>query len=166
MKIDISKFDDGLNHLKMVVPARGMSLMKHGHIIGDIKLDAHFDKRLHDLNFKARVSASALLVCDRCLKSFEKSVASGFELYFTAKLSDSESLGIRYFNPNDPVIDLREEIHSALVLTLPIKTLCVPDCKGLCPVCGANRNDEDCGCVTEFHDNRWEKLKEIQFNRS
>lgn len=165
MKIDISKFDDGLNHLEMVLPARGINLMRHGHIITDIKLNASFDKRQHDLSLKAKVSASALLICDRCLKKFEKTVSSGFEVYFTTKLSDSESSGIRYFNPSDPIIDLREEIHSALVLVLPIKTLCVPDCKGLCPVCGANRNDEDCSCVPKLHDNRWEKLKEIQFSR-
>ena len=166
MKINISKFDDGLNHLEMVMPARGINLMKHGHIVSDIKLNADFDKRQHDLNLRAKVSASALLICDRCLKKFEKTISSGFEVYFTTKLSNSESSGIRYFNPSNPIIDLREEIHSALVLTLPIKTLCLPDCKGLCPVCGVNRNDEDCSCVPELRDNRWEKLKETEFNRS
>jgi uncharacterized protein len=32
---------------------------------------------------------------------------------------------------------------------LPMKPLCRPDCKGLCPQCGLNLNDEACSCAPD-----------------
>ncbi len=42
----------------------------------------------------------------------------------------------------NPVVDLGERIVEAIILEIPQKVLCRPDCKGLCPYCGANLNDE------------------------
>ncbi|MFO7841307.1 MAG: DUF177 domain-containing protein, partial [Fidelibacterota bacterium] len=42
------------------------------------------------------------------------------------------------------------------------KKLCSPDCKGLCPICGANLNHMNCSCKTENYDPRWDKLKELK----
>jgi uncharacterized protein len=43
-------------------------------------------------------------------------------------------------------------------LSLPVKTLCKPDCKGLCPRCGENRNSQACHCDEGPNDPRWEAL--------
>jgi uncharacterized protein len=43
------------------------------------------------------------------------------------------------------------------VLELPMAPLCRDDCAGLCPQCGANRNEGDCGCVAP-RDPRWANL--------
>jgi uncharacterized protein len=42
-------------------------------------------------------------------------------------------------------LDLFEDARQAVGLAEPMKTLCRPDCKGLCPVCQGNRNEKDCG---------------------
>ena len=47
---------------------------------------------------------------------------------------------------NPIVIDLQQTAYDALVLEIPIKILCREDCRGLCPSCGKNLNDGDCGC--------------------
>jgi uncharacterized protein len=44
-----------------------------------------------------------------------------------------------------PVIDALEEVRQSLVLAVPTQPYCREDCKGLCPQCGANRNEKDCG---------------------
>jgi uncharacterized protein len=49
---------------------------------------------------------------------------------------------------------LREQV----LLSLPARTLCQPDCKGLCPRCGVNRNETACSCDTGPSDPRWEAL--------
>jgi len=41
-------------------------------------------------------------------------------------------------------LDLTEEVRQSIALAQPMKTVCRPDCKGLCPVCGKNRNAVDC----------------------
>jgi len=49
-----------------------------------------------------------------------------------------------------------------VILSVPMKPLCKEDCKGLCPVCGANLNYEDCGHTQEKVDPRLLKLKELK----
>jgi len=46
-------------------------------------------------------------------------------------------------------------------LALPMKPLCREDCKGLCPVCGINRNRETCTCQSEWVDPRLEPLRHL-----
>ena len=45
-----------------------------------------------------------------------------------------------------PTLDATEEVRQALHLALPGHVRCRPDCKGLCPKCGADRNESSCGC--------------------
>ena len=54
----------------------------------------------------------------------------------------------------DGEIDLGELIHEQFYLTLPMKPLCREDCKGLCPVCGANWNQTTCACERRWEDPR------------
>ena len=60
----------------------------------------------------------------------------------------------------DEKIDLGEVVREQLYLALPMKPLCQEDCKGLCPVCGVNRNRETCTCQQEWVDPRMAALKE------
>ena len=57
----------------------------------------------------------------------------------------------------DDDIDLGPLVRDAIVLELPMAPLCREDCAGLCPQCGANRNEGDCGCVAP-RDPRWANL--------
>lgn len=58
-------------------------------------------------------------------------------------------------------LDLGEVARADLLLELPSKFLCSPDCKGLCPQCGANLNFESCTCITQPMDPRLEILKTL-----
>jgi uncharacterized protein len=44
-----------------------------------------------------------------------------------------------------PDLDLGPLLSEAFALEIPYTTLCKADCRGLCPVCGASRNQQDCG---------------------
>jgi len=57
----------------------------------------------------------------------------------------------------DDTLDLAPLVRDALVLELPMAPLCREDCAGLCPQCGANRNEGACGCVAPG-DPRWANL--------
>jgi uncharacterized protein len=58
-------------------------------------------------------------------------------------------------------IDLNVLVNDAVILNLPIKHLCSPECRGLCPYCGANLNRGDCGCRVEEIDPRLEVLRKL-----
>ena len=57
----------------------------------------------------------------------------------------------------DDTVDLGPLVRDAIVLELPMAPLCREDCRGLCPQCGADRNESECGCVAPV-DPRWANL--------
>jgi uncharacterized protein len=92
-----------------------------------------------DAGFKARVP----LECARCLESFPLQISTQFEEIFTFEnrpLSEDELI-----IPEDRNIDFVSYVRDYLLLEVPIRPLCKPDCKGLCEVCGENRNLKECG---------------------
>lgn len=62
---------------------------------------------------------------------------------------------------NGEYIDLTETIRENLILSEPMKVLCRPDCKGLCPQCGKNLNEGPCSCPTDRIDPRLEVLGDL-----
>ncbi len=64
------------------------------------------------------------------------------------------------------VLDLSEVIRQGLLLVDPRQTLCRPDCAGLCPRCGGNRNLGECNCDEGLRDPRWAALQTLLSNPS
>jgi uncharacterized protein len=56
-------------------------------------------------------------------------------------------------------------IREQMILALPTRPLCQEDCRGLCPRCGANLNERDCGCNLETGDARLAVLRSIKVRR-
>jgi uncharacterized protein len=91
-------------------------------------------------------------VCDRCLFDFEQSLRAEFELWYViggAAAGEEEALSI---GVEDRYVALDEDVRENLILSVPMKTLCSDDCMGICPACGANRNEADCGHEEEIED--------------
>ncbi len=81
--------------------------------------------------------------CDRCRVPVEVSVELKEQFILFPKESDPD---MDYVYSGD-AIELDPFVREAIVLNIPQKILCDEECKGLCPVCGRNRNDVDCGCM-------------------
>lgn len=115
-----------------------------------------------------KVTARVRVECDRCLKPIEIPIDSSFKLeYVTAGEYEShedaelslEDLDKTVFDGES--IDVDQLVTEELLLAVPDHRLCQPDCKGICPVCGKNRNAVDCGCETTEVDPRWAGLKNL-----
>ena len=115
-----------------------------------------------------RVVGRIQLECDRCLKPVELPVDSKFKLeYVTANEYQSlqagdlteEELDLAVFDGE--AIDLDALVLEELLLAAPDHLVCEEACKGMCPVCGVNRNVADCTCETTETDPRWAGLKEL-----
>jgi uncharacterized protein len=74
-----------------------------------------------------------------------------------------EELAVSFYREDR--IDLSQMMVEQIVLALPMKPLCGPDCQGLCPHCGTNRNVESCACAPEDIDPRWEALKALKVRK-
>ena len=77
---------------------------------------------------------------------------------------DDEELRSPYVDGDE--LDLSAWVHDSLMLALPIQLLCRPDCRGLCPVCGASLNDADPNVHQHESDPdpRWAKLRELRLD--
>ncbi len=118
------------------------------------------------LEIRGPLVARARLKCGRCLKEFEAPVETEFRVF--AEPPDSrdprgnkevreDDLGIVYHDGQS--VDLTEDIRQVLVIEVPWHPVCRPDCQGLCPRCGADRNEEDaCTCPRDRVDPRWQAL--------
>jgi uncharacterized protein len=92
---------------------------------------------------QADFSGDIALECVRCLNEFERRLDWEMtELYAFSEKSVSDSGLIL---PEDAHIDLQPLIREYALLEIPINPICKPDCKGLCPVCGEDLNQVDCG---------------------
>ncbi len=65
-------------------------------------------------------------------------------------------------DPGVKEVDLLERLHDALVLEMPLRIYCKPDCLGLCPRCGEDRNRVACSCADQVDDPRWEVLAQLK----
>lgn len=118
---------------------------------------------------KGSVKTSIQLPCSRCLEHFEFPVQSEFSVTFIPEEVDSrqsekelqpEDLETEFYDGE--TIDIDKIVQSNVLLGLPIKPLCGDECRGLCPVCGTNKNLASCTCPTdEPGDPRLAKLKDF-----
>lgn len=99
-------------------------------------------------------------LCGRCLVDFEQRLRADFtDLYaFSPKLASESGLVL----PETGQLDLAPSIREELLLSIPINPVCRSDCKGLCPVCGENRNLVQCDHGQEVIDPRLELLKSLK----
>lgn len=108
---------------------------------------------------QANFSAETTLTCARCLTDFESELDWSFtELYAFDKRSITDS-GLLL--PEDAHLDLALLLREYALLEIPINPLCKPNCKGLCPECGQNLNEKDCGHRPAESDSPFAKLKDL-----
>ena len=87
------------------------------------------------------------LCCDRCLKPFSQEMRVPVEALLAEHLEDEENDEIILLE--DGEVDLEDVFTTAVVLAMDSKHVCSEDCKGLCPGCGVNLNEEPCRCRKE-----------------
>ena len=110
------------------------------------------------LNAEAEVFIS--LNCARCNRPAELTKTIGIECTVAGSETDAgENDDI--IIAGDSKLDLDELILSSVILETDTVILCKPDCKGLCPKCGADLNEGDCNCPQKDIDPRLEKLKKL-----
>ena len=59
-------------------------------------------------------------------------------------------------------LELNDVLREQVLLALPMQRVCREDCKGICPECGQNRNQNECHCQTVSADDRWAALKQLK----
>ncbi len=126
---------------------------------------------VNDIRLVGSLNAKLEVPCARCLETVTHSVSREFDLLYRPQgvdrkgdevsISEAET-EIGYYQGDGLLLEdvLREQV----LLSTPVKTICREDCRGLCPHCGRNLNQEQCSCEQHPSDPRWDALNEIKKN--
>jgi uncharacterized protein len=142
---------------------RGFELREGPRVTGRV------DRTGADMRVRGEIQAELVAPCDRCATEIALPLTLPFDLFYTpreaagAKEAGEVELHERDLDfatfENDE-INLDDLVLEQIELGLPSRMLCREDCKGLCPQCGADRNEETCGCESP-RDPRWQALAEF-----
>jgi len=152
----------------------GMELTQQGPMTAEGRADLIEEHRgpkdiVSDIRVRAAYSGRFAVPCARCLEPVEHPLQGEFDLIYRPfgiedgsgehSIGDSET-EIGYYQKDGLLLEdvLREQV----ILSLPAKTLCRTDCKGLCPRCGQNLNSGSCSCDTAPSDPRWTALSDLR----
>lgn len=115
----------------------------------------------------AQLRTTIPLTCGWCLESFELPLDLAVEEEYFPQIDIYSGLPVDIPVDTEPflidkhhILDISEAVRQAVVLTLPIGPRCRDDCRGLCPVCGVNRNEQECACDRQA-DARWASLGQL-----
>ena len=139
---------DGLEVTSSHVPRNGV-----------VEIDVRLESVNDGIVVTGTVRAPWTGECRRCLRTVE----SGLEAKVLEIFEDHPVEGETSQLDHDQ-IDLEPMAREAVLLELPMAPLCMEDCAGLCPECGADRNADDCGHALTGGDDRWAALDQIRFD--
>ena len=114
------------------------------------------------LVLEAKVSGQLKTACARCLVELTLPLSFDFSetLVQEGAQEDKDVDSVIIFEGTE--IDVGEIVANNILLNISSKYLCSDGCRGLCPKCGKNLNEETCDCDFFEIDPRWEKLKNFK----
>ena len=189
MRVNIDEIKEGGLRRTWDLPRERVDAMVQdgtsGHrAAGPLTLDVHLKKAGRRVLLAAQGTAQVVAPCGRCLQPAAATLPLDFELTFvpeqdapgvkSARGGDEQDDAVDEpsgsFSPNladeetysGKELDLEPVLREQLILALPPYPVCQEGCKGLCPVCGANLNERECGCDRKVPDPRWAGLDKFR----
>jgi len=123
-----------------------------------------------EVRIKGSLKGGMVAECDRCLAEVQFPIETAIDLFYRpasdlerdeneeVEIDDGEA-EIAFYGGKG--IELEQLIAEQVLLLLPMQVVCDEACKGICPVCGGNRNQTECKCQIAPADDRWSALKDL-----
>ena len=134
------------------------------------KVCGRIDRSGAEVDLRGEISAEVGVECDRCLKPIAVEVETSFDVRYLPASEyrrgenhelKADDLSLALFDGE--AIDIDQLVREQILLALPLRRLCRSDCRGLCPICGIDRNASTCQCAIREPDPRWSALKDMRF---
>ncbi|WP_027369663.1 YceD family protein [Desulfovermiculus halophilus] len=140
----------------------------NAEIVEPLTAELHIVPQSDGLLIQGRLQGSVSLVCDRCTESMPCPLDVPFTVFESLEgQNEEEEYAERFRQGGEGLeLDLAAVLWEQFVLALPVKPLCMPNCRGICPQCGRNLNAGECGCDRNTLDPRLEVLRRLQINTS
>ena len=165
--------DSGLSLVCEVQPDELALGPDDGRVQGELSLSVEIAKADTGLSVTGVLTGSFLRQCVRCLTEYEDAVSLPFAVEYRheespargrpkspgAEARDLPELEDEVYLFDGERLELAEMLREQVILTTPMQPLCHEDCQGLCPVCGQNLNERQCGCPGEGLESPFAVLK-------
>jgi uncharacterized protein len=157
------------------IPAGAIDYAIDTQQIGPLPVDGKADlivehrgpqEQVQDIRVRAGYHGHFEVSCARCLEPVDVPLEGSFDLLFRPEEADAEAgeraitedeTEIGYYGKNGLLLE--DVVREQVLLSLPGRTLCQEDCKGLCAHCGRNLNAGSCNCAQTAADPRWNALQ-------
>lgn len=158
MKFDLNRLLDGAEEPQQVTADLDLSRYStrgENPFRAPVRLTATAGNRVGVVSLVCEYRYTLALSCDRCLAPVDREVAMTVPHTVVRSLQNgSAGEDDEYLVAPDGLVELDELAADDLIPELPTRTLCREDCKGLCPVCGCDRNVAQCRCEEALPDPR------------
>ena len=128
-------------------------------VSGPVHVDLEVVSNVDGVVVAGDISIPWTTACRRCLTDVTGIVVVDVDEVYQDEVVDEEAFAIE-----GDQIDLAPAVREYVLIEVPDGPLCRDDCAGICPVCGADRNEIACGCDTSVRDERWAALDDLELD--
>jgi uncharacterized protein len=165
MEVRRIQFDESFEPGEIDFSETGLRQVTPIHTVGSARL---LDNTGGEIRVQGGYKGTLEADCDRCLALTTCPLDNKFDLFYRPPLDDVGTDEIKIDEGEAEIgfyegsgLELADVIKEQVLLALPMQRVCREGCKGICPVCGANRNEFDCDCHIKPADDRWTALKNL-----
>lgn len=158
---DIIKDYDGVMPVECEIDLANVDFMgEEFKFAAPLRMSGKIRNNSKNLELDAVVSGKMEVHCARCASVFETDISfSVSEVFVREDEEFSRDEDVVVYSGHE--IDLTDIVINNFLMNVSGRYLCSEDCKGLCPKCGCNLNERDCGCDRDEIDPRWAALADI-----
>ena len=166
MELRKTRFDESFEPAQIEFASENLKQASPLHAVGSAELLKNTGGQVR---IQGRYTVEVTALCDRCLATARFPLDAGFDLFYKpvsvierveeVEIDEGEAQIGFYENGG---MELEDVLREQVLLALPMQRVCSEDCKGICPVCGKNRNEAECDCRIESHDHRLEALRKLE----
>ncbi len=167
LTFSLREFAEGVTERRCSVAAKALDLEGAGvDFRGPVEVDLRIARTREEFHVRGEARVAIGQVCSRCLEPIEMTLRAPVSVLVRPHDSreregEEPPDGLLYHDGD--VFSVAEEVREMILLEIPSHALCRPDCRGLCPRCGENRNTGACRCPgDEGGDPRWSALRSLR----
>lgn len=119
-----------------------------------------------EIRLRGKMEGEVEICCARCLEPTRLPISASLDLFYRPMTTLAAGAEVAISTDETEVgfyesggLELAEIVREQVMIQLPMRAICVEDCRGICPLCGKNRNREACRCQETLSDTRWEALR-------
>lgn len=167
LRLDLAKLGrEGSAQVDAQVPADD-PLWKDMEVVFGGPVDVHFRATYAgtgEIVVRGTIQGKLRQECRRCLEPVPGELDEEVTMVFVPSTSEDveEDGDVRLFDDHVAELDLSDSVREEIVLAVDLFVVCDPECRGLCPQCGMNLNNETCSCVRVESDPRWDALRALK----